>query len=51
MSGLVGVKVRLSQQCRCCGETVLVVGPGKWAAYRMLDLLELLRIRGMVVKT
>ena len=28
MSGLVGVKVRLSQQCRC-GETVLVVGPGK----------------------
>jgi hypothetical protein len=27
MSRLVGVKVRLSQQCRC-GETVLVVGPG-----------------------
>ena len=26
MSELVGVKVRLSQQCRC-GETVLVVGP------------------------
>jgi hypothetical protein len=28
MSDLVGVKVRLSQQCQC-GETVLVVGPGE----------------------
>jgi hypothetical protein len=28
MSELVGIKVRLSQQCRC-GETVLVVGPRK----------------------